>query len=360
MTLLEGWCSRMLLHLILIASSFHMITEVTSNNEDYLHVLRCYFNLTESATFKIIWMFANQLGIDGLLPIHRSSYQGRGDVVKALIKIGVPLDVLDNKLQKPPFIWAARGGNVEVLNLLKEAVPSQIVWSDKDGTALNWATKERQQSAIQWLIAQNISLESRDGFHMSPLQTASYNGDYGAAKLLLDHGANIESFDNYWWTPMFWATANDHIDVVQLLLNRSAIVNRADMSGMTPLHEAAMGHSVNYTGDGTDMLQLLLDHAADLRTRSINGFTALHHAVASDRLHATGYLLKKGSDVNSASYNGMTPLHLASSNGYLIMAGLLLDREANVNARDHNGRTPLYVAKGKDMVDFIKSRGGTL
>lgn len=333
---------------------------MTCADEDYVEILKCYFNITGPTTIYVLWNLATQVGSDGLQPIHRSSYQGRVEVVKALIKIGVPLSVLDSKFNKPPFIWAARGGNVEVLQLINDRIPFAILWSDKDGTALNWATKDRQQNAIQWLILHSISLESRDGFHMTPLQTASYNGDYESAKLLLDNGADIESFDNYWWTPIFWSTANGHIDVVQLLLNRSATVNRVDMSGMTPLHEAAMDHSVNYTGDGTDMLQLLLDHGADIQAKSNNGFRALHHAVASDRLHATYYLLRRGSDVNSTSYNGMTPLHLASSNGYMIMAGLLLDQGAYVNARDHNDRTPLYIAKGKDMADLIKSRGGTL
>ncbi|XP_014272307.1 serine/threonine-protein phosphatase 6 regulatory ankyrin repeat subunit B [Halyomorpha halys] len=348
----------MLLNLILVASVFHMISNVACDGE--VQVLKCYFNITGPTTWDAIYDLVNEVGSDGLLPIHRSSYQGKVEVVKALVWFGGPLDVLDSKLHKPPFIWAARGGSVDVLEVLKEGVPDQVQWSDKDGNALNWATKERKQNAVQWLIAQNISLESRDGYHMSPLQTASYNGDLESAKLLLDNGADIESFDNYWWTPMFWSTANGHIDVVQLLLNRSAIVERSDMSGMTPLHEAAMGHSVNYTGDGTDMLALLLDHGAVIQTKSNNGFTALHWAAGSDRLHAAGYLLKRGSDVNSHSFNGMTPLHVASTNGYLIMAELLLDRGADVNARDHRGRTPLSMAKGKDMYNFIKSRGGTL
>lgn len=359
--------------MILIASSIHMITAsgepqptVTTttaencNDEDYLEVLKSYFNITGPTTIKVLWDFANELGTDGLLPIHRSSYEGRVHVVRALIKVGVPLDVLDSKLRKPPFIWAARGGNIEILRLLKEAVPGQIQWSDKDGTVLNWAAKDRQQEAIQWIIAQNVSLESRDGFHMTPLQTASYNGDYVSAKLLLDHGADKESMDNYWWTPLFWSTANGHIDVAQLLLSRSATLKREDMSGMTPLHEAAMDHSVNSTGDGIEMLELLLDHGAELQARANNGFTPLHSAVASGRLNATIYLLNRGSDVNSTTYNGMTPLHLASSNGDLIMTKTLLDRAANVNARDHNDRTPLYMAKGNDVTELIKSRGGKL
>lgn len=337
---------------------------MVSENEDgcdknCIAVIVNFLNITGTVSRHRLWKLVNTEADDGLLPLHLASLQGKAKVVDALLQFGVDVNVLDGKSKEPALIWAAKGGNVRVLEVLLSH-GANMTWSDKEGTALNWATKDRHTDAVVWLLNQGLSLETRDGFHMTPLQTASYNGDKTEAEILLQHSADIESFDNYWWTPMFWATANGHLDVVQLLLNHSAEVNVRDKSGMTPLHEAAGDHSVNGTGDHVEVLQLLLDHAAVVQAQSNSGLTSLHAAVTGNRIPAVKLLLKYGADVNTPTYNGFTALHMAASSGFLDMAKTLLDNSASVNARDDDGRTPLFIAMADDMKALITANGGTL
>jgi len=48
---------------------------------------------------------------------------------------------------------------------------------------------------------------------LSPLTSASFNGDIKAVKNLLDQGADVNKTDALGWTPLMWAAASGHTDL---------------------------------------------------------------------------------------------------------------------------------------------------
>ena len=82
----------------------------------------------------------------------------------------------------------------------------------------------------------NINFKGMSG--MNFLMWASYTGDLGIVKLLLDKGANIYDKDITGSTSLMLACDNGKIDIVELLLERGANVNLINNDGETALHNA--------------------------------------------------------------------------------------------------------------------------
>ena len=83
------------------------------------------------------------------------------------------------------------------------------------------------------------SIDLIDKYGRTALLWASYAGQLGTAKILIDHGANINMGDSDMRTPLMWAaTSSRGLAVVELLLNKGADVFRKDISGATALHWA--------------------------------------------------------------------------------------------------------------------------
>ena len=152
-----------------------------------------------------------------------------------------------------PLCEAARGGHIEVVELLLEYGAKTGVLGEDSST---------------------------------PLHLAASKGHTAMVKLLLDRGADIQMTDIWKNTPLHQAARFGHKEVAKLLLDRGAQTNSIYNSlASTPLHEAAICGQ-------KDIVKMLLDEGADPKIRDFSGKTPLFRARLSGRLDIVDILMK--------------------------------------------------------------------
>ncbi len=147
----------------------------------------------------------------------------------------------------------------------------------------------------------------------------------GIAKLLLRAGADADAANRYGTTPLSLAGTNGNAETVALLLDAGADPNLAPPEGETPLMTAAR------TGN-PEVLRLLLTHGARVdESEAWRGQTALMWAAAEGNAEAARVLIEAGADVAARSSRGMTALLFAARNGDLDTVRALLDGGASID-----------------------------
>jgi cytohesin len=127
-----------------------------------------------------------------------------------------------------------------------------------------------------------------------------------AVELLLAHHAEVNCTDPGGQTPLQAAASLGLKPIAELLLKAGATVNAKDRNGETPLH-AAVRHAQ------PELAELLLANKADPNAKEINGRTPLHMAVNDNQREIVKLLLANKADPNERNNAGQTPLDLAKS-----------------------------------------------
>lgn len=113
-------------------------------------------------------------------------------------------------------------------------------------------------------------------------------------------------------------------------------------------------------------VQSALDSGANVNVKDHtgDGRTPLQWAASGDgHPNVVKLLLKSGADVDAPDARGVTVLMAVASSDNIEVAEILLDAGAKVNARDGSGHSAMWYAhqkrrEGKDMEEFLESRGG--
>ena len=123
-------------------------------------------------------------------------------------------------------------------------------------------------------ITHPYDVNSRGGFHTTPLHAAAFKGHLGIASLLLENGADPNSRDDLGKAPLHRVSqggqlvmVESSLEIARLLVNSGANVDITDDDGRTPLHAAARSgyHKI---------AKLLLDSGASL---DVQNKTKGHH-----------------------------------------------------------------------------------
>jgi hypothetical protein len=194
------------------------------------------------------------------------------------------------------------------------------------------------------IAAHSLDVNSKGGFHITPLHAASVKGHLQIASLLLRNGADPDSRDHLGRVPLHRVSqggqivmAKSSLEISQLLVNSGADVNATDNEGCAPLHAAARS---GYR----EIAELLLGSNATLEARNNKQETPLNLSCFYGKPDMAHFLIDRGSDINSRDRNGCIPLHAASKFGHVDVARLLLDCGSDVNTRNENSWTPLIYA----------------
>jgi ankyrin repeat protein len=249
---------------------------------------------------------------------------------------------------------AAAKGDLEKVKALLKDNPKLVSSRDATGeTALSWAANQCHKDVVEFLLAHDAEVRTKNNDGAAPLDGAAVNGCEDVAELLLAKGADVNAKDNGGGTPLHTSAFGGHKGFAELLLAHGADVNAKDNDGLTPLHLAARkGHK--------DVAELLLANKADVDAREKEGWTPLLVAANAGQKGIVELLLARGADVNAKHNDGYTPLHFAAYNGYRDVAELLLASKADVNARAQNGLTPLDAAEvmeHRDLVELLRPHG---
>ncbi|RVE73883.1 hypothetical protein OJAV_G00035920 [Oryzias javanicus] len=212
--------------------------------------------------------------------------------------------------------------------------------------AVFWAAKGGNVALLQLLLnSGRVDADCRDSAGTTALMVASHSGHYDCVKELIMQGADINYQRETGSTALFFSSQQGHHDVVKLLLEFGASTEFQTKDGGTALTVACQyGHP--------QVLDLLLRNGANVHDKLNDGATPLFLAAQEGHVTVIRHLLSCGAKVNQAREDDTTPLWIAAQMGHSEVVKVLLSRGADRDAAGQDGSTALFKAaiKGHDGV----------
>jgi uncharacterized protein len=140
---------------------------------------------------------------EGLSPLMRAAYRGRGPAFEAILDAGAPTDPWDR-----------------LISGYADRLPSPDAWSPDGFTPLHLAAFAHNAAGARVLLEAGADPDalSRASFaRVTPLGTCAFAGATEVARILLEHGADPSIAADGDTTPLDVARANGHADLAELL-----------------------------------------------------------------------------------------------------------------------------------------------
>jgi ankyrin repeat protein len=244
----------------------------------------------------------------GYRPIHNAVWQGHADIVKLLQAHGAEMDVL---------IAAALGEKDEVARRLGQPMPDAFRENARP-EPLVWAARGGQAEVVRFLIAEGANVKTWGRFGETPLHAAAGAGKTDIATLLLRAGADMTDEAAGGITPLLSAIEVRHVAMVRLLLGAGAPTDHADIHGDTALHAAVRISSLT-------LVRNLVRAGAHLDIVNKAGLTPLGIAAAEGRLDICQFLIDRGSPLTGAD-QFRTPLALAVRENHVDVVRFMVEK----------------------------------
>ncbi|MHA7840678.1 MAG: ankyrin repeat domain-containing protein [Gammaproteobacteria bacterium] len=269
----------------------------------------------------------------------------RGDIerVKQLLETDNTLLEKPNKQQLTPFLYAAKKGQLEVLQLLQEK-GANIHAMDEDGNnALHWASLlSGDVLTVAWLLElKKDEIESSGVYGRTAFLCAAQKGQLEVLKLLKEKGANIHAVNKYGNNALYLASLySDDVSTVGWLLTLEGCdIDSRGQFGRTAFLLAAQKGQL-------EILQLLQEKGANIHAVDENGDNALHLGLLySGNISMVRWLLDLAEyDVESCGQFKRTAFLCAAQKGQLEVLRLLEEKKVDVHVVDYNGNNALHLA----------------
>ena len=220
-------------------------------------------------------------------PLHQAAVGGHVSTVKAMLKEGCPVDVV-NSYGWSVLHFAVAGGNAEVVREVLNT-GCDINAATNDGSPpLHMAAAMGNTEAALELIRHGAEKAIVAGTAGTPLHHAAGGGHVSTVKAMLKEGCPVDVVNSYGWSVLHAAAVGGNAEVVRELLSTGCDMNAAANDGKTPLHIAAV------RGNAEAALELIRSEAST--GADVNGFTPLHSAVTSENEECVRALLEHGAD----------------------------------------------------------------
>ena len=205
------------------------------------------------------------------------------------------------------YSFAARYGNLGLVERFVREGGSVNSWSSYNRTLLMGAIRGRQRHVIEFLLAQGADVNRQDSrFGISALTLAVFYTDSEILKLLIDAGANLDLRDKEGHTALSRACGYRQNNLmVKTLLEAGANPNTMDNESYYPLVYVVLYNDA-------EMVKAFLDAGANLQLKTKYGHTALHYAIKYGSRSVVEMLLQAGANPSATSNDGEDCLQLAN------------------------------------------------
>ena len=170
-------------------------------------------------------MSQDQNGVSAIL---QAAYQGKRDVVEALLASGIQLNI---------FEAAATGQTERVQELTNEDSALASAYAPDGFTPLGLASFFGHAETVNALLAAGaaVSQSSRERMKLTPLASALAVQRNDIARTLIEHGADVNAKGENDHAPLHTAAARGNLESATLLLEHGADINAATKDGKTPI-----------------------------------------------------------------------------------------------------------------------------
>ena len=311
----------------------------------------------------------NLQDVNGNSALSSASENGHDALVKILLSKGadrtqlkpvhhspfVIPDIKDDYQAPEIFIFGVRYGITDIVkSMLKRGIP--IDTQDSQGNnALGAAAAANQREITTLLLDRGADINFINGNSMSPLDHALANDGIDCAVLIYQKDGLPSDSGKEWYISQLFSfisgkdknTAAKDPDTEMNLLMTAALKNHSN----TVRFLVKNGADINAAYKSSQM-----------RNRPLNGTTPLIFALRdSSGNDAALELIKLKASLDNLNNSDESALLLAVYHADIAMATALLDAGANVNRADSFGHTPYYNAKmngDKEMMALLKKHGG--
>jgi uncharacterized protein len=286
----------------------------------------------------------------GYSPLFQAIVGGHLEVLDVLIEAGVDLDVrLDNR---PPIVVAA-GPHLAIVERLVEA-GCEVDPLPAGSSPLILAAAKGCEELVDWLLARDVRLDTRDTRRRTALHHAVDEGYASIVETLCEAGADleVESLDGL--TPLVSAAKDGKAGIARILLEAGADPGRADADGVSARDYAAgrkelaaVFAELAPAGDGGALPEINqpVDEAA--------WPTLLEAAYLGDQPRLVE-LCSQGADPDALNYRGDSALMVAIKRGSVEMIRALLEAGASVERTNDADQSALSLALTKSHPPGLK------
>ncbi|MEM9679289.1 MAG: ankyrin repeat domain-containing protein [Bacteroidota bacterium] len=288
------------------------------------------------------------------------------ELVEYFISKSVDLTSTDNN-GNGIFNYAAKGGNLELLDLLIDKGLPYKAANTKGGNAVLMAsqgTRGRQNTIDVYKFLEdkglNINVVGEEG--RNPLHNIAYRtDDLELLTYFLDRGVDVNLKDDEGRTAFMNAAGYNSLDVVTFFAPRVDNLDAKDKNG-----HSALTLAVNR--NKTDVVQFLLEKKADVSTIDKDGNSLMYYVLNTYRSgepkvfeEKLQLLVDAGLDTNATQGKGNTLYHLAVEKGNLELLKRVHNFKIDVNTKNDDGLSPLHLAamkaKNEDILKYLLSIG---
>jgi len=159
---------------------------------------------------------------NGRTPLHVATFARQSGAIRALVKAGASIDLLDRDIYDGVTIAAVADDEETLRTLLALGASAKQVTSRYDGTALIAAAHLGHDGVVRQLIAAGAPLDHVNNLHWTAVIESVVLGNGGprhqaTLKALIDAGANLQLADRQGNTPLQLARSRGYGEMVKLL-----------------------------------------------------------------------------------------------------------------------------------------------
>ncbi|XP_056000020.1 uncharacterized protein LOC130046538 isoform X5 [Ostrea edulis] len=237
-------------------------------------------------------------------------------------------------------LYAARGGNVKILQLLADNAVD-VKYQANDGWNILKAACQYSKLEMSRYIIQTYPdpLHSVDNDGCNAALHAARGGNVKILQLLADNEVDVKHKNNYGWNILTVACVHANSEMSRYIIQTYPdLLHSVDNDGCNAALHAARGGNVK-------ILQLLTDNAVDVKHKDNDGWNILTVACGNANLEMSRYIIQTYPDLlDNVDNDGWNAALHAARGGNVKILQLLADNAVDVKHKDNDGWNILHSA----------------